>query len=438
MVRTQYPSESLQLWEKAKELRTKFYKDFEEAKKRGGLRWMGSGWAFDSVPKGLGEDLYCLPGEIYGANCAFEPSLSKKFLKSTSDYGFAPDLCAYMRNYWGSILCNEYALGNGDFPEADFAWTQHICCSQAKWYQNASELQAGEAPLFAVDVGVGPYFPFQPEMYEQRLRYVVDQLLDGIEWLQKITGREFKDDLFIKAAWNEIYSCNKWAEICQLNQAIPSPLDEKTIHSLYLFGSLQKSHEDWTNFFDELYEEVKDRVDRGIAAVANEEKRILTDNLSPWGIMKIYDHMERWGAACVGSLTSFGLNGGWLYDNKNHDLYPRPLPEDKPNNRLEACRMLADWQLSKPVYQQFYNPEYKTKMIDALAKNWDIDGIILHYNRGCEGLSVGIAENRLGLLELKNKVMVYEGNMGDETEFDESATLKRLDIFLENLGLERP
>jgi len=138
------------------------------------------------------------------------------------------------------------------------------------------------------------------------------------------------------------------------------------------------------------------------------------------------------------TITSFGLNGGWLYDNKNHDLYPRPLPEDKPNNRLEACRMLADWQLSKPVYQQFYNPEYKTKMIDALAKNWDIDGIILHYNRGCEGLSVGIAENRLGLLELKNKVMVYEGNMGDETEFDESATLKRLDIFLENLGLERP
>lgn len=46
--------------------------------------------------------------------------------------------------------------------------------------------------------------------------------------------------------------------------------------------------------------------------------------------------------------------------------------------------------------------------------------IIPHYNRGCEGLSVGIAENRLGLLERGRKVMTYEGNMGDERENHQS------------------
>ena len=64
------------------------------------------------------------------------------------------------------------------------------------------------------------------------------------------------------------------------------------------------------------------------------------------------------------------------------------------------------------------------------------NGIILHYNRGCEGLSTGIAENRPGLLERGLKVMAYEGNMGDEREFDEQATLNRFDIFLESLGLK--
>jgi hypothetical protein len=34
--------------------------------------------------------------------------------------------------------------------------------------------------------------------------------------------------------------------------------------------------------------------------------------------------------------------------------------------------------------------------------------------------------------------MAYEGNMGDEREFDESATVNRLAIFLESLGLEKP
>ena len=34
-----------------------------------------------------------------------------------------------------------------------------------------------------------------------------------------------------------------------------------------------------------------------------------------------------------------------------------------------------------------------------LCKEWKIDGVLLHYNRGCEGLSLGIAENRLALIE---------------------------------------
>jgi benzoyl-CoA reductase subunit B len=100
--------------------------------------------------------------------------------------------------------------------------------------------------------------------------------------------------------------------------------------------------------------------------------------------------------------------------------------------------MLADWHLRKPEYQHYYSPEYKTKMMDAIAKKWKCDGIILHYNRGCEGLSVGIAENRLGLLERGHNVMTYEGNMGDEREFDLTATETRFDIFLEGLGLKRP
>lgn len=33
--------------------------------------------------------------------------------------------------------------------------------------------------------------------------------------------------------------------------------------------------------------------------------------------------------------------------------------------------------------------------------------------------------------------MTYEGNMGDEREFDEQAVTNRMDIFLESLGLKK-
>jgi benzoyl-CoA reductase subunit B len=431
-----YPTAPLKCWDKAKELRNQFYRNFEQAHKNGGVRWMGSAWALDAVTSGLGRDVYCITGEPYGASCAFDKPLSTKYLTAAENYGFSRDLCAYMRNYWGSVILDQYAFG-GQFPKPDFAFTQHICCSHAKWYQNACELEGG-VPMFAVDVGAGPYPPFAPEMYEHRVRYVADQMLDAIEWMEKVTGRTYNDELFFEGCWNDIRSTYAWAKICMLNRAVPAPLDEKSIYSLYVFGTLQKSNGDFADFYDELLEEVEDRVEKGIAAVANEQARVMTDTQPPWGFLKIYRHLESWGAVSIGSLYTFGLEGMWLYDEKEKDFVPRPMPPEKPKTREEGCWMLADWHLSKPEYQHFYHPEYKTKMMDAIARNWKVDGIILHYNRGCEGLSMGIAENRLGLLERGHKVMTYEGNMGDEREFDEKAVITRMDILLESLGLKKP
>jgi len=432
-----YPTEPLKCWGKAKALREEWYKEFEQAHEKGGLRVMGSAWAFDAIPLGLGRDVHWVTGEPYGASCAFDKPLSAKFLAATEKFGFARDLCAYMRNYWGSILCDEYAFG-GKFPKADFAYSQHICCSHAKWYQNACELEGGDVPLYAIDVGAGPYPPFAPKMYEHRIKYVADQLLDSIDWMEKVTGREYNDELLLEAAWNDIRSTHTWAKICMLNRAVPAPLDEKSIYSLYVFGTLQKSNAKFADFFEnDLLPEVQDRVDRGIAAVPNEKARIMTDTQPPWGFLSIYRYLEQYGVVSVGSLYTFGLEGMWLYDKEKGDFVPRDMPEEKPETREECCRMLADWHLCKPEYQHYYSPEYKTMMMDAIAKNWKLDGVILHYNRGCEGLSVGIAENRLGLLKRGHKVLTYEGNMGDEREFDKEATQKRFDIFMESMGLTK-
>jgi benzoyl-CoA reductase subunit B len=72
-------------------------------------------------------------------------------------------------------------------------------------------------------------------------------------------------------------------------------------------------------------------------------------------------------------------------------------------------------------------------MMIKIAKEWKLDGIMLHYNRGCEGLSLGIAENRLALIEAGFPVMTFEGNMGDEREFDEAQAKSRMDSFMETL-----
>ncbi len=427
-----YPTEPLKLWKKAKELREQYYQDYARAKENGGLRWSGSAWALDALPAGLGNDVYSLTGEPYAASVSHDRKFAKECMDAAEAYGFARDLCSYMRIYWGGMHLDKYLFG-GKFPKPDFVFQTQICCSHSKWYQHVAITE--QVPQFYVDVGVGPY----KDMNEQRLDYVVAQLNEGIEFLEHSTGRKFDDELFIRAVKNEMRSTSRWADICALNKARPAPLDEKTMYSLYVLATLAKSSQWCADFYDELYDEVKDRVARGIAAVPNETVRMMSDTQPPWSFLKIFRYLETYGAVSIGSLYTFALEGIWEV-KEDGTWGGRTLPWNKGidiNDRQTALRLYADWNLSKPQWQHFYDPRLKTEMMLRIVKEWHVDGVMLHLNRGCEGLSLGIMENRMGIAQAGVPVMTYEGNMGDEREFDEVRTQARVDAFMEQLGLRR-
>ncbi len=428
-----YPTEQLKCWKKAKELREQYYINFAKAHEKGGLRWSGSAWALDAIPAGLGNDVYSLTGEPYGATIAVDKKFNKECQDAAESYGFARDLCAYMRTYWGSIILNKYPFG-GEFPKPDFNFQTQICCSHAKWYQAASILEH-DTPTFFIDVSVGAY----KDLTTERLDYVTNQGLEACEWLEKTTGRKFDDELFIEAVKNEMRSTSLWAAICAENKVKPAPLDEKTMYSLYVLATLSKSSKWCADFYQECLDEVKDRVARGIAAVPNERCRVMSDTQPPWGFLKVFRYLEEYGAVSIGSLYTFGLEGIW--ETKPDGTWgPRTLPWEKGiemNTREEAMRLYCDWNLSKPQWQHFYDPRIKTEMMKTIVKEWGVDGVMLHLNRGCEGLSIGIMENRLGLAASGVPVMTFEGNMGDEREFDLGRTQSRVDSFMETLNLKR-
>ena len=287
--------------------------------------------------------------------------------------------------------------------------------------------------MYSIYVSVGPY----EELTESRLKYIVGQMHDGIKWLENVTGREYDDELLIKAVQNEFRSCHYWAAICALNKAIPAPLDEKTMYSLYVFGTLRKSAQWTADFYEkDLYPEVKDRVERGVAAVGNEQCRVMTDTQPPWAFLKVFRYLEKYGVVSVGSLYTFSLIGLWE-DQEDGTWGPRAIPEIEMTNRDEALRALAEWNLSKPEWQHFYHPELKSEMMIRIAREWKLNGVLLHFNRGCEGLSLGIAENRLAIQKAGFPVMPFEGNMGDEREFDITKTMTRIDAFMESLEMEK-
>ncbi|MGA2296410.1 MAG: benzoyl-CoA reductase, bzd-type, subunit O [FCB group bacterium] len=433
MTKPTYKTEQLKCWKKAKELRANFYKNYATAHEKGGIRWAGGAWSFGAIPTGLGDDVYPITGEPYAAGIAFDKEFSIRCLEATEKKGYARDLCSYMRSYWGSIILDEYLYG-GKFPKPDFMWQDHICCSHAKWYQVANELEGGGVPTFSIDVSVGPY----KDVTDSRVDYIVGQMHDGINWLEKVTGRTYNDDKLIEAVYNECRATSLWAEICELNKNVPAPLDEKTMYSLYVLGTLEKHSKSVADFYAELLDEVKYRVENQISATAHEVCRLMSDTQPPWGFLNVFRYLEQYGAVSVGSLYTFGLIGMWE-DKPDGSWGPRKTPQQKGikiETRDQALRILADWNLSKPEWQHFYSPHLKSDMMIRIAKEWKLDGVLLHYNRGCEGLSLGIAENRLALIDAGYPVMAFEGNMGDEREFDEAKTMSRIDSFMETLGMK--
>ncbi|MCX6156181.1 MAG: benzoyl-CoA reductase, bzd-type, subunit O [Candidatus Kapabacteria bacterium] len=427
-----YKTEALKSWNKAKEIRNDFYKRYQNAHENGGLRWAGGAWSFGAIPCGLGRDIFPITGEPYAAGIAFNKEFSLRCLEATERKGYARDLCAYMRTYWGSIILDEYLYG-GKFPKPDFMWQDHVCCSHSKWYQVASELEGG-IPTYSIDVAVGPY----NSVTESKIDYIVAQMQDGIEWLKKTTGREYNDDLLIEAVNNECRATSAWAEICMYNMAKPAPLDEKTMYSLYVLGTLEKHSKIVADYYEELRDEVKWRVENGISATKHERCRLISDTQPPWGFLDVFRYLEGFGAVSVGSLYTFGLIGVWE-DKPDGTWGPRTTPAQKGikiETREQALRILADWNLSKPEWQHFYSPHLKSDMMIKICQQWQVDGVLLHYNRGCEGLSLGIAENRLALIEAGYPVMAFEGNMGDEREFDATKTMSRIDSFMETLGMK--
>lgn len=446
VVEKKYPTEKLKCWDEVKRIRMKYYQDYAEAHDKGGLRWAGGAWTFDAVPAGLGEDVWPITSEPYGASIAFDKEFSLRCMEVVEKAGYPRDLCSYMRNYWGSLILDEYAFNYEDgefgpkfrggdaisFPKPDFIWQDHICCSHAKWYQVVSDIEDG-IPMFSVDNAVGPAH----ELNDHKIKFVVNQLKEGIEWMEKVTGRTYNDELLYKAIRNHFISTSSWAEICALNKNVPAPLDEKTMYSLYVLGTLQKAGDQTANFYKNvLLPEVKDRVEKSIAAVPNESVRVMSDTQPPWGFLKVFRYLENFGCVSIGSLYSFGLIGQWEV-KEDGTWGPKTIPKMDFASRDEALYEYAKYELCKPEWQHFYSIHLKSDMMIRIAKEWKLDGIMLHYNRGCEGLSVGIAENRLALLDAGYPVMVFEGNMGDEREFDLTRTISKIDAFMETLGVKK-
>ena len=425
-----YPTKPLECWQKVKELRLNHYKEVITARDQGKIVVQGGANAILSLIAGLGDFVF-LGGEPYGASVGFDPAFSEQCAMATEAKGFARDICAYMRNYLGSMFLERYYFG-GKFPKPDFCISTHICDTHAKWFQIVGEHFG--TPHIAIDYPISTTY----RRKEQKIEYLASQMHECIEEMEKLTGCYYDDEKLIEAARNEFKTMSLWGEICLLNQSIPAPLDQKSMLSLYVLP-LQTRHQNETvQFYELLRDEVKERVENQIAAVATERFRYIDDSQPPWYYLKIFRYLERYGAVSVGSYYSFLLMG--MMEEKGGTWVVKKTPEESGivfKSRDDVLRALAQWYLERSVLCMLLNPHEKSTQMISMVQQWHAKAVIMHLNRGCEGTAMGQLENRLALIKAGIPVLTFESNMADRREFDETQILDRLDAFMQSQGLRK-
>ena len=280
-----YETKPLGCWNRAKELMAGYYQSISTAREDGKLLFSGGSSAFLVLPAGIGDFVF-FGAEPYGAMVATNAEFSQKCAEVVEAKGFARDVCSYMLNYWGSMIQDRYFFG-GPFPKIDFCMSSQFCDTHSKWFQYVAEYL--NVPYFSIDI---PLSPSRYNRTDRFVEYLVSQMQEGIEWLIKVTGREYNDELLIESVKNECESLCLMGEIVNFQKATPAPLSQKSIFSLYVVPHLLGHSPEGVQFCREARDEVQDRVKQWILAWATESCRLMDDSEPPSDFLKLYLYLE--------------------------------------------------------------------------------------------------------------------------------------------------
>lgn len=354
-----------------------------------GLRCMGSTWSPLAPLKGLGEDIHLIGGEPHAASAAGTvPDDAREDIIAAETGGLGFHSCSYLKLFTGEVIRNKIAITDKTvkegYPKPDVIWTTHLCSQHSKWYQEVSRRMGG-VPMYAIDMIGGGNAEKDPKI----VNYVSDQIEAGIDWLTRVTGRDFSDELFSKAVRNEIKVLVLWGNICALNMRSPAPLDERRLIALFPPAVVDRTTDESVQLYETLFEEVKEMVEQGESVAPDQRYRIVY-----FGIAHTYGHPEMSrilrdaGAEIVASVYTFGtcgnfkgiVDGKWTWE----PIDPQWVDDLDLSTRRKAITELAKIVLGWPTWQGVRSYWALESMAQALVNEYKADGLLLAPSRGCE------------------------------------------------------
>jgi bcr-type benzoyl-CoA reductase subunit B len=387
---------------KMKEIMTHYYIDAKTAEQNGEkVAWITSGGPVEPL---IAMDVIPVYPENHGAMIGAS-KMGTDLCEKSEIMGYARDLCSYARS---DIACAPINGGPiGGLPRPDMLiCCNNICGTVLKWY----EIQARyyKAPLFILDT------PFcHTDFPDEARKYVRRQIDEYIQFLEDACGKKFDRDRMKEVGKLSIQAQRLWQAVLDTATHKPAPLSAfDAFFHLALIVTLRGTQQ-VIDYYTILLNEMFERMAAGIGAVANEQYRLLWDNIPVWYRTKwLSDKFASYNACLVADTYTSAWCGALKYIDENNFLETMAEGYTRIYLNIGIDRMAEE--------------------VLAMVDKYDVDGIVMHSNRSCKPYSFGqydiqrIVQEKRGIPSL-----IIEADMVDERSFADAQNETRIDAFME-------
>ena len=384
-------------------------------------------WLADTIFKTI--DIEVVYPENYGTVVAGS-GMAQSYLDASDAAGFPTHLCGYSRVTLGYTKKMMEELGGQIPPDAPMGGMPkpvlllarvYACDVGLKWFQALGRYM--DVPVWALEYpspGVKEFFA--EGYYEGTISFMVQHLREFIAFLERLLGRKMDWDKLSETVDLVIELNRVWHEVNLLRKARPGPMHCRDFYSsmppsLFLAGDLRDS----TKCYQDMYKEVKDRVDNHIAAIVTEEKyRLMFAELPPWHSLGIFDALaER----------------GWNFVIEGYGYHPPP-PIDvsaykDPLERLVRFALHRDFYALEGALKENVLSLAGYPYLDYVREH-KVDGMLLHPLISCRTASSHIPYiSNLMMERLKVPSLIVEGDIVDLRLFDPEELMRKAEPFEE-------
>ncbi|MBI4775555.1 MAG: 2-hydroxyacyl-CoA dehydratase [Deltaproteobacteria bacterium] len=345
-------------------------------------------------------------GALLGAS-----RLATDLIPTANAMGYSPDICSYLTSDIGSYLKKvtplTRAYGIESVPKPDVLVYNTNQCRDVKdwftWYGREFDV-----PCIGVvthrEVG---------RVEEHHIGSIARQIRDLVPVLEEVSGRKLDMDRLKEAVKLSKKCTDLWKSVLDTAANVPSPLTffDATIH----MGPavVARGTQVAVDYYEELLEELDERVSFGVAAVQGEHVRLYWEGMPIWGKLRNLSELFAGLKTCVAAST---YCNSWIFEAMD--------PEEPFESMARAYLELFIAR----------DEAYKEEYIKDRCEQFHLDGIVYHDAKTCPNNS----NSRYGMpdrlsRELGIPALILNGDLNDLRCYSEEQATTNIEAFIEQI-----